>query len=33
MNNERFMVPEIIFRPDDIGSFNQQKSHSLSDVL
>jgi actin-related protein 6 len=23
MNNERFTVPEIIFRPDDIGMVNQ----------
>jgi len=21
MNNERFVVPEILFRPDDIGEF------------
>ncbi|XP_006462962.1 hypothetical protein AGABI2DRAFT_72217 [Agaricus bisporus var. bisporus H97] len=35
MNNERFMVPEIIFRPDDIGSLEQAGlaatiAHSIS---
>ena len=34
MNNERFMVPEILFRPSDIGIqqvMNHQAFHPISD--
>ncbi|KAJ3547053.1 hypothetical protein NMY22_g1812 [Coprinellus aureogranulatus] len=32
MNNERFIVPELIFRPDDIGETDSLRSHHAVDL-
>jgi hypothetical protein len=33
MNNERFTLPEIIFRPDDIGWFTAYELDAIPDRL